>query len=129
MKNYKNDKFDDGTGEAINYHNPNWFHVLDYRCISLAIGSSGSEKESTLLNLRSNQPDIGKIYLTQKIHLKQNINCFHKRESVGLKHSNHPKAFVKYLNGMDKIHKTISEYNPNEKRKKLMRLGAKFSNQ
>ena len=119
MKNYKNGKFDDGTGEAINYHNPNWFHVLDYRCISLAIGSSGSEKESTLLNLRSNQPDIGKIYLTQKIHLKQNINCFHKRESVGLKHSN----------GMDKIHKTISEYNPNEKRKKLMRLGAKFSNQ
>ena len=39
-----------------------------------------------------------------------------KRKSTGLKHLNDSKAFIKYSNDRDDIHKNIEEYNPNKKR-------------
>ena len=34
-----------------------------------------------------------------------------KREGIGLKHFNDPKAFIKYSNDMQDIYKNIKEYN------------------
>ena len=34
-----------------------------------------------------------------------------KRKSIGLKHLNDPKAFIKYSNDMQDIYKNIDEYN------------------
>ena len=39
-----------------------------------------------------------------------------KRESIGLKHFNHPKAFIEYLNDMQDVYKNIEEYNIGKKR-------------
>ena len=38
-----------------------------------------------------------------------------KRESVGLKHFNDPKAFIEYLNDMHDVYKNIVNYNLNKK--------------
>ena len=38
-----------------------------------------------------------------------------KRERVGLKHFNDPKAFIEYLNDMHDVYKNIVNYNLNKK--------------
>ena len=43
-----------------------------------------------------------------------------KRESVGLKHFNDPKAFIEYSNDMQDVYKNINEYNLSKKRKILI---------
>ena len=43
-----------------------------------------------------------------------------KRESIGLKHFNDPKAFVEYSNDMQDVYKNIDEYNPGKNRKILI---------
>ena len=43
-----------------------------------------------------------------------------KRESVGLKHFNDPKAFIEYSNDMHKVHKNIGNYNLNKENKILI---------
>ena len=43
-----------------------------------------------------------------------------KRESTGLKHLNHFKAFIEYSNNMDDTYKKIEECNPNKKQKILI---------
>ena len=43
-----------------------------------------------------------------------------KRESVGLKHFNDPKAFIEYSNDMQDVYKIINEYNPGKNRKILI---------
>ena len=35
-----------------------------------------------------------------------------KCENVGLKHYNHFKAFIEYLNDMQDVYKNIEDYNP-----------------
>ena len=40
-----------------------------------------------------------------------------KRESIGLKHFNEPKAFIDYSNDMQDVYKNIYEYNPGKKHK------------
>ena len=42
-----------------------------------------------------------------------------KRESIGLKHFNDPKAFIEYSNDMHDAYKNINDYNP-EKEKKIL---------
>ena len=37
-----------------------------------------------------------------------------KRESVGLKRFNDPKAFIEYSNDMRDVYKSINNYNPNK---------------
>ena len=40
-----------------------------------------------------------------------------KRESIGLKHFNDPKAFIEYSNDMQDVYKNINEYNEDKERK------------
>ena len=39
-----------------------------------------------------------------------------KRESIGQKHFNDPKAFIEYSNDMHNVYKNIDEYNINNER-------------
>ena len=48
---------------------------------------------------------------------------FNKRESTGLKHLNHRKAFIEYLIDMQDVYKNIEEHNPGKKRKILIVFG------
>ena len=43
-----------------------------------------------------------------------------KRESVGLKRFNDPKAFIEYSNDMQDVYKNIDEYNPDKENKILI---------
>ena len=43
-----------------------------------------------------------------------------KRESVGLKHFNYPKAFIEYFNDMYDVYKNINNYNPDKENKILI---------
>ena len=79
------------------------------------MGSSGSGKTITLLNLIDNQPDIDKTYLYAKNPYKAKYQyLINKREKVRLDHFNDPKAFVEYSNDMQDmqdVYKNIEEYN------------------
>ena len=43
-----------------------------------------------------------------------------KRETIGLKHFNDPKAHIEYSNNMQDVHKNIEEYNISKNRKILI---------
>ena len=43
-----------------------------------------------------------------------------KRESVGLKHFNYPKAFIEYSNDMYDVYENINNYNPDKENKILI---------
>ena len=43
-----------------------------------------------------------------------------KRENIGLKHFNDPKAFIVYSNDMQDVYKNINEYNMDKERKMLI---------
>ena len=67
--------FDYYTNENKTEHNLKWPYIPDHPYRILIIGSSGSGKSNTLLNLIKNQPDIDNKYnYMQKMHMKQNIN-------------------------------------------------------
>ena len=87
----------------------------------MIIGSSGSGKTNTLLNLINEQKDIDKIYLYAKDLNEPKYEFLIKnREKAGIKHVNDPKAFIECLNTMDDIYENIDDYNPNRKRKILI---------
>ena len=54
---------DDITNKNNKEHNKKWPYISDYLYRILIIGSSGSGKTNTLLNLIKEQDDIDKIYL------------------------------------------------------------------
>ena len=60
----------------------------------------------------------------QKIHMKISINfLINKRESIGLKHFNDPKAFIEYSNDMQDVYKNTNNYNPDKENKILIVFG------
>ena len=74
------------------------------------------EKTNSLLNLINNHLDIDKIYLYAKDpHEAKYQYLINKREEVGLKHYDDPKAFIEYSNDKQDIYKNIEEYNPGKK--------------
>ena len=84
---------------------------IDHLYRILIIGGSGSGKTNALLNLINNHPDIDKIYLYAKdqssiinFQIKYQF-LINKRESVGLKRLNDPKAFIEYSNNMQDVYK------------------------
>ena len=80
-------------------------YIPDHPYRILIIGGSGSEKINELLNLINNQPDIDKIYLYAKdLYEAKYQFLINKRESIGLKHFNNPKAFI-YSNDMQDVYK------------------------
>ena len=104
--------FDDYTNENIIEHNPKWPYIPDHPYRILIIGSSGSGKTNTLLNLINNQQDIDKIYLYAKDPYEKKYQyLINKREEVGLDHFNDPKSFIEYSNDMRDVYKNIEDYN------------------
>ena len=66
--------FDDYANETKTEHILKWLYIPDHPYRKLIIEGSGSVKKNALLNLVNNQPDIDKIYLYVKIHMKLNAN-------------------------------------------------------
>ena len=113
--------FDEYTNENRINHNPNSPYIPDHPCRILTIGGSRSGKTNTLLNLTNNQPDIDKIYLYAKDPYEDKYQfLIKKRESIGLKHFNDPKAFIEYSNDMHDVYKNINDYNPDKENKILI---------
>ena len=113
--------FDEFTNENRIKHNPNWPYIPDHPYRILTIGGSGTGKTNVLLNLIHNQPDIDKIYLYAKDPYEDKYQyLINKRESVGLKHFNDPKAFIEYSNDMHDVYKNIDNYNPDKENKILI---------
>ena len=87
----------------------------------MIIGGSGTGKTNALLNLMNNQQDIDKIYLYAKDPYEDKYQyLINKRESVGLKHFNDPKAFIEYSNDIHSVYKNIDNYNLNKENKILI---------
>ena len=113
--------FDEYTNENRTEHNKNWLYIPDHPYRILIIGGSGSGKTNALLNLINNQPDIDKIYLYAKdLYEPKYQFLINKRESIGLKHFNDPKAFIEYSNDMRDVYKNIDDYNPDKENKILI---------
>ena len=56
--------------------------------------------------------------------MKISINfLINKRESIGLKHFNDPKAFIEYSNDMQDVYKNTNNYNPDKENKILIVFG------
>ena len=96
-------------------------YIPDHPYRILIIGGSGTGKTNALLNLINNQSDIDKIYLYAKDPYEDKYQyLINKRESVGLKHFNDPKAFIEYSNDMHDVYKNIDEYNHDKENKILI---------
>ena len=112
--------FDEYASENRANHNPDYPYVPDHPYRILIIGGSGSGKTNALLNLIEDQPDLDKIYLYAKDPYEDKYQfLINKRESVGLKHFNDPKAFIEYSNDMH-VYKNIDHYNPDKENKILI---------
>ena len=84
------------------------------------IGSAGSGKTNTLLNLINEQNDIDKVYLyARDLNEPKYKILIKKREDAGIKHLNDPNAFIECSNTMDDVYENIHDYNSNRKRKIL----------
>ena len=113
--------FDDYTNENKTKHNRNWPYIPDHPYRILITGGSESVKTNALLNLINNQPDIDEIYLYAKDPYEAKYQfLINKRESIGLKHFNDPKAFIEYSNDMQDVCKNIDEQNIDKKHKILI---------
>ena len=86
---------DDYANENKIQHNLKWQYIPNQPYRILIIGGSGSGKTNALLNLINNQPDIDTIYLYAKDPYEAKYQfLINKRDSIGLKHFNDPKAFI-----------------------------------
>ena len=94
-------------------------YLPDHPYRILVIGSSGSGKTNTLINLINEQDDIDKIYLyARDLNEPKYQFLIKKREDIGIKHVNDPNAFIECSNTMDDVYENIDDYNPSRKRKK-----------
>ena len=104
--------FNDNTSENKTLHNENCPYIPDHLYKILIIGGSESGKTNALLNLINNQPDISKKYLYAKDPYEAKYQfLINKRDKIGLKHFNDPKAFIEYSNDMHDVYKNINDYN------------------
>ena len=115
--------FDDYTNENKAEHNPKWSYIPDHPYRILIVGGSEKQngKTNASLNLIKNQENIDKIYLYAKDSYEAKYQyLINKREKLGLKHYDDPKAFMEYSNDMQDIYKHIERYNLGKKRKVLI---------
>ena len=83
--------------------------ILDHPYRILIIGGSGTGKTNALLNLINNQPDIDNILYAKDPYKAKYQYLINKREKVGLKYYDDPKAFIEYSNDMQDVRKNIEE--------------------
>ena len=99
---------DNYTNENKTEHNWKWPYIPDHPYRILIVGGSGSGKTNRSLNLINNQPHIDEIYLFAKDTYEAKCQyLIKKREKVGLKHYDNPKAFIEYSNNMQNVSKNI----------------------
>ena len=109
---------DDITKENNKEHNKKWSFIPDHLYRMLIIGSSGSGKTNTLLNLIKEQNDIDKIYLNAKdFSQPKYLFLIKKLENAGIKHLNDPKAFIECSNTMNDVYEDVDDYNTTRKKK------------
>ena len=85
------------------------------------IGSSGSEKTNSLLNLIKEQRDIDNILLYAKdLGEPKHEFLIKKHEDDGIKHCNDADNFIECSNTMDDVYEDIDSYNPSGERKILI---------
>ena len=101
------------------YPNSKWPYILNHPYRILIVGGSGSGKTNALLNLINNQPNIDQRPIKDPYELKYQY-LINKREKVGSKHFNDPKAFIELSNDLQDVYTPIEHYNPNKKRKILI---------
>ena len=103
---------DNITIENNKKHNKKWPYIPDHPYRILIIGSSGSGKTNTLLNLINEQNDIDKMYLYARDLNEQKYKILiKKREDAGKKHLNDPNAFIECSNTMYDVYVNIRDYN------------------
>ena len=113
--------FDEYANENKKECNLNWPYIPDHQYRTFIIGGSGTGKTNALLNLINNQQDTDKIYLYAKdLYEDKYQYLINKKESVGLKNFNDPKAFVEYSNYMHSVYKNIDNYTPSKEIKILI---------
>ena len=97
---YKIFNLDDITNKNNKDHNKKWPYIPDHPYRMLITGGSGSEKTNVLLNvIKEHDRDnlIDKIYLyANDLNKPKYQFLIKKREYVGIKHLNYPKAFIEY---------------------------------
>ena len=112
------------TNQYNEKHNLKWPYLPDHLYRMLIIGGSGSGQTNALLNLIKEQDSdnlIYKIYFYVKSLDEPKYQLLtKKREDVGTKHLNDPKAFVEHSAYMDDVCNNIDDYNPTAKRKVLI---------
>ena len=92
---YKIIRLDDITKENNKEHNEKWPYIPDHTYKILIIGDSGSGKTNASFNLINEQDNIDNIYLYARDLSEPKYECLlKKREDVGIKHLNNPKAFI-----------------------------------
>ena len=102
-------------------HNEKWPYIPDHPYRIIIIGGSGSGKTNALSNLINGQNDIDKILLyARDLSEPEYEYLINKHEDAGIKHLNNPNAFIECSNTMDDVYKSINDYNPIRKRKKLI---------
>ena len=107
--------YDDVTKENIKEHNPDWTQIPNHPYRILIIGTSGSQKTTSLFYLKSHQPDIDEIYLYAKDPYEAEYQfSINKRETTGLNRFNDSKAFIKYSIVTSDIYKNNEECNLNK---------------
>ena len=102
----------------IKEHNSNQPQILDHPYRILIIVDSGSGKTNQLFSLVNQQQGI--YFFAKDPYEARYQFLINKREGTGLKHFYYFKAFIEYSNDMNDTYKSIEEYNPNKKRKKLI---------
>ena len=96
--------------------NKKWPYIPDHPYRILIIGSSGSGKTNTLLNLINEQNDIDKIYLYARDLSKPKYEyLIKKRGNIGIKHLKDPNAFIECSNTIDDLYENGDDYNPSRK--------------
>ena len=99
-------------------YNEKWPYIPDHPYRILIIGTSGSGKTNSLLNLINEQEDIDKIYLYAEDLSEPKYEFMIKNcKKAGTKHVNNSKAFIECSNTMDDVYENIVDYNPSRKRK------------
>ena len=74
-----------------------------------------------MLNLTKEQDKYWqKLFVCKRLNEPKYEFLIKKREDAGIKHLNHPKAFIECSNTMDDVYENIDDYNPSGKMKVLI---------